>query len=129
MITCSSKINLRSFKNDSRIITDSSKIDLRSSKNDSRMITDSSKIDLRSSKNDSRTILESSKNDFSRFTSYGQKAIAEAKKNNLLEEFAQNFPSPKELIKLYLKQDAFSKAKNSDIWAKYIFRKAYGINK
>ncbi|GBC05998.1 hypothetical protein RclHR1_06550002 [Rhizophagus clarus] len=91
------------------------------------MITDSSKIDLRSSKNDSRTILESSKNDLSRFTSYRQKAIAEAKKNNLLEEFAQNFPSPKER-KLYLKQDALSKAKNSDIWAKYVFREAYGIN-
>ncbi|GBB96570.1 hypothetical protein RclHR1_27880002 [Rhizophagus clarus] len=118
---------MESSNNDSRMITCSSKIDLRSSKNDSRMITDSSKIDLRSSKNDSRMILESSKNDLSRFTSYGQKAIAEAKKNNLLEEFAQNFPSPKER-KLYLKQDALSKAKNSDIWAKYVFREAYGIN-
>ncbi|GBC00011.1 hypothetical protein RclHR1_37030001 [Rhizophagus clarus] len=127
MITCSSKIDLRSSKNNSRMITDSSKFNLRSSKNDSRMITDSSKINLRSSKNDSRTILESSKNDLSRFTSYGQKAIAEAKKNNLLEEFAQNFPSPKER-KLYLKQDALSKAKNSDIWAKYVFREVYGIN-
>ncbi|GBB99797.1 hypothetical protein RclHR1_36360001 [Rhizophagus clarus] len=76
---------MESSNNDSRIITCSSKIDLRSSKNDSRMIINSSKIDLRSSKNDSN-----------RFTSYGQKAIAEAKKNNLLEEFAQNFPSPKE---------------------------------
>ncbi|GBC00723.1 hypothetical protein RclHR1_39550002 [Rhizophagus clarus] len=91
------------------------------------MITCLSKIDLRSSKNDSRTILESSKNDLSQFTSYGQKAIAEAKKNNLLKEFAQNFSSPKER-KLYLKQDALSKTKNSDIWAKYIFREAYGIN-
>ncbi|GBC00704.1 hypothetical protein RclHR1_39480002 [Rhizophagus clarus] len=89
---------------------------MESSNNDSRMITDSSKIDLRSSKND-----------LSRFTSYRQKVIGEAKKNNLLEEFAQNFPSPKE-CKLYLKQDALSKAKNSDIWAKYVFREVYGIN-
>ncbi|GBB93003.1 hypothetical protein RclHR1_20990007 [Rhizophagus clarus] len=56
-----------------------------------------------------------------------QKAIAEAKKNNLLEEFVQNFSSPKER-KLYLKQDALLKAKNSVIWAKYVFREAYGIN-
>ena len=83
---------------------------IESSKNDSRIITDSSKIDLRC-----------------RFTSYGQKAIAEAKKNNLLKEFARNFPSPKER-KLYLIPDALSKAKNSDIWAKYVFREAYGIN-
>ncbi|GES80315.1 hypothetical protein GLOIN_2v1874888 [Rhizophagus clarus] len=99
-----------SLNNASKIITDSSKIDLRSSKNDSRIITDSSKIDLRC-----------------RFTSYGQKAIAEAKKNNLLKEFAQNFPSPKER-KLYLIPDALMKAKNSDIWARYVFREAYGIN-
>ncbi|GBB92677.1 hypothetical protein RclHR1_02040039 [Rhizophagus clarus] len=114
------------------------RIIMESSNNDSRMITCLSKIDLRSSKNDSRTILESSKNDLSQFTSYGQKAIAEAKKNNLLKEFAQNFSSPKEQFaqnfpspkerKLYLKQDALSKAKNSDIWAKYVFREAYGIN-
>jgi len=84
------------------MITYSSKIDLRSYKNDSRMITDSYKIDLKSSKNDSRTVLESSKNDLSQFTSYGQKAMAKTKKNNLLEEFAQNFPSLKKR-KLYLK--------------------------
>ncbi|GBC00720.1 hypothetical protein RclHR1_39530001 [Rhizophagus clarus] len=72
-------------------------------------------------------ILELSKNDLSQFISYEQKVIAEAKKNNLLKEFVQNFPSSKER-KLYLKQDALSKAKNSDIWAKYVFREAYGIN-
>ncbi|GET04672.1 hypothetical protein GLOIN_2v1874888 [Rhizophagus clarus] len=99
-----------SLNNASKMITCSSKIDLRSSKNDSRIITDSSKIDLRC-----------------RFTSYGQKAIAEAKKNNSLEEFARNFPSPKER-KLYLIPDALSKVKNSEIWAKYVFREAYGIN-
>ncbi|GBB92567.1 hypothetical protein RclHR1_20240005 [Rhizophagus clarus] len=100
---------------------------IESSKNDSRIITDSSKIDLRSSKNDSRMILELFKNNFNQFTFYGQKAIAKAKKNNLLVEFAQNFSSPKE-HKLYLIPDVLSKAKNSDIWAKYIFREAYGIN-
>ena len=52
---------------------------------------------MESSKNDSRIITESSKNNLRcRFTSYGQKAIAEAKKNNSLKEFARNFPSPKE---------------------------------
>jgi hypothetical protein len=60
----------------------------------------------------------------SKFSSYGQKAIAEAKKNGTLIEFARNFPSPKERKNLLADK---INAKNSDIWIKYVFREAYGI--
>ena len=60
----------------------------------------------------------------SRFSSYGQKAIAEAKKNGSLLEFARNFPSPKE--RKILLADKVS-AKNRDIWVRLVFREAYGI--
>jgi predicted XRE-type DNA-binding protein len=60
----------------------------------------------------------------SRFSSYGQKAIAEAKKNGLLAEFAQNFPSPKE--RKILLADKVN-AKNKDNWVRLVFREAYRI--
>src|SRR5277367_140995 len=60
----------------------------------------------------------------SKFSSYGQKAIAEAKKNDALIEFTHNFPSPKE-HKILLAEKVY--AKNSEIWARYIFREAYSI--
>ena len=60
----------------------------------------------------------------SQFSSYGQKAIAEAKKNDSLIEFAKNYPSPKER-KILLAEG--TTAKNKEIWARYIFREAYGI--
>src|SRR5436190_3570249 len=60
----------------------------------------------------------------SQFSSYGQKAIAEAKKNDSLIEFAKNYPSPKER-KILLAEGIT--AKNKEIWARYIFREAYGI--
>src|SRR5204863_7404757 len=60
----------------------------------------------------------------SRFNSYGQKAIAEAKKNGLLAEFAQNFPSPKERKALLANKVS---ARNRDIWVRLVFREAYGI--
>src|SRR5277367_1787012 len=60
----------------------------------------------------------------SKFSSYGQKAIAEAKKNDSLIEYAHNFPPPKER-KILLAEKVY--AKNSDIWARYVFREAYSI--
>lgn len=59
------------------------------------------------------------------FSSYGRKAIAEAKKNGLLIEYAKNFPSPKER-KVLLTEGIT--AKNKDIWIRYVFREAYGIS-
>jgi hypothetical protein len=61
----------------------------------------------------------------SKFIPYGQKAISEAKKNGWLLTFVQNFPLPLERKSLLVDP---SKVKNSGIWAKYIFREAYGIN-
>ena len=59
-----------------------------------------------------------------RFSSYGQKAIAEAKKNGLLAEFVQNFFSPKEW-KILLADKI--NAKNKDNWVHLVFREAYKI--
>jgi hypothetical protein len=59
------------------------------------------------------------------FSSYGRKAITEAKKNGLLIEYARNFPNPKER-KVLLAEGVI--AKNKDIWTRYIFREAYGIS-
>jgi hypothetical protein len=69
-------------------------------------------------------ILSSIENRFSKFSSYGQKAILEAKKNGLLIDFARNIPSPKE--RKVLLADGIT-VKNSDIWTKYVFREAFGI--
>jgi hypothetical protein len=60
----------------------------------------------------------------SKFTPYGEKAIAEAKKAGQLAEFAQNYPTPAERKMLLVDP---SKVKNSDIWARYVFREAFGI--
>ena len=60
----------------------------------------------------------------SKFSSYGQKAIAQAKKNESLIKLARNMPNPKERKKLLANN---VNVKNSDIWAKYVFREAYGI--
>ena len=59
-----------------------------------------------------------------KFSPYGQKTIVEAKKNGTLVDFARNMPTPKEHKKLLAEN---VKAKNSDIWAKYVFREAFGI--
>jgi len=61
----------------------------------------------------------------SKFSSYGQKVILEAKRNGTLANFAKKIPPPKER-KLLLAEGVF--VKNSDIWARYVFREAYGIN-
>ncbi|CAB4420172.1 unnamed protein product [Rhizophagus irregularis] len=61
----------------------------------------------------------------SKFSPYGQKAVAEAKKGRHLIEFAQVFPSPKERKHLLVPGVL---AKNTDTWIKYVFRKAYGLS-
>ncbi|RHZ83559.1 hypothetical protein Glove_91g110 [Diversispora epigaea] len=69
-------------------------------------------------------ILSSIENRSSKFSSYGQKAILEAKKNGLLIDFARNIPIPKE--RKILLADEIT-VKNSDTWTKYVFREAFGI--
>ena len=61
----------------------------------------------------------------SKFSSYGQKAVSEAKKGGHLIEFAQVFPSPKERKHLLVPGVL---AKNADTWIKYVFREAYGLS-
>jgi hypothetical protein len=61
----------------------------------------------------------------SRFSSYGQKAIAQAKKDNLLIEFARNMPDPKMRKKLL--GPGIRSVKNSNVWARYVYREAFGI--
>ncbi|GET66752.1 hypothetical protein RIR_jg35895.t2 [Rhizophagus irregularis DAOM 181602=DAOM 197198] len=61
----------------------------------------------------------------SKFSSYGQKAVAEAKKSSQLIEFARKYPSPKERKHLLVSGVI---AKNADTWIKYVFREAYGLS-
>ncbi|CAB5380373.1 unnamed protein product [Rhizophagus irregularis] len=61
----------------------------------------------------------------SKFSPYGQKAIAEAKKSSQLVEFAREFPSPKERKLLLISSIT---VKNADTWIKYVFREAYGLS-
>ena len=60
----------------------------------------------------------------SKFNIAGQEAILIAKKENRLVEFAGNFPLPPERKKL-LAEGVI--AKNSDIWARLVYREAFGI--
>ncbi|RHZ81724.1 hypothetical protein Glove_117g585 [Diversispora epigaea] len=69
-------------------------------------------------------ILSSIENRSSKFSSYGQKAILEVKKNGLLIDFARNISIPKER-KILLADEII--VKNSDTWTKYIFRETFGI--
>jgi A32 protein len=85
-----------------------------------RSILDQSQINLGSVNNASQINLTSS-----RWSFYGQKAIAQAKKDGSLINFARNMPNPKERKKLLANGIS---AKNSDIWARYVFREAYGID-
>ncbi|PKK54668.1 hypothetical protein RhiirC2_833527, partial [Rhizophagus irregularis] len=61
----------------------------------------------------------------SKFSHYGQKVIAEAKKSSQLVEFAQEFPSPKERKCLLISSIT---VKNADTWIKYVFREAYRLS-
>ena len=116
-------------------------LDLRRSKDDSLSIQIQWDTSLRSILDQSHTILDQSQkqsninpglvnntfglpNELSKFSSYGQKTIVEAKKNGTLVDFARNMPTPKKRKKLLAEN---VKAKNSDIWAKYVFREAFGI--
>ena len=116
-------------------------LDLRRSKDDPLSIRVRWDTSLRSILDQSHTILDQSQkqsninpgsvnntfgssNGLDKFSPYGQKAIVEAKKNGTLVDFARNMPTPKERKKLLAEN---VKAKNSDIWAKYVFRKAFGI--
>jgi len=109
-------------------------LDLRRPKDDPLSIRVRWDTSLRSildqSQKQSKPIIESvnttsaSSNGSSKFSPYGQKAIVKAKKNGTLVDFARNMPTPKERKKLLAEN---VKAKNSDIWAKYVFREAFGI--
>src|ERR1700722_6838613 len=61
----------------------------------------------------------------SKFSIYGQKVIMEAKKNNTLRNLYKGMLSPKERKKM-LADGVITK--NSEIWSKYIFQEAFGIN-
>jgi hypothetical protein len=63
-------------------------------------------------------------NDNSKFNSYGQKVLAEAKANGTLISLAKNMPSPEGRKKLLAKGVW---VKNGITWAKYIYREVYGI--
>ena len=76
-----------------------------------RLFLDQTKIELRS-------INIISFENYSKFTDYSQKVIIQAKKNNLLIEFASKLPFPAE-YKILLKDNII--VKNSNIWAKYVF--------
>ena len=60
----------------------------------------------------------------SKFSIAGQDAISQAKKDNCLVKFARNMPSPikrKELLSEGIQ------AKNSDVWARFVYREAFNI--
>ena len=95
-------------------------LDLRRPKDDPLSIRVRWDTSLRSFMDDSHTILDQSQkqpksiiesvnttsgslNGLDRFSSYGRKAIAEAKKNGALIEFARNMPTPKECKKNWQK--------------------------
>ena len=59
-----------------------------------------------------------------KFSVAGQEAIAQAKKDGHLVEFAGKLPSPIERKKLLANGVI---AKNSDTWAKFVYREAFGI--
>lgn len=102
--------------------------DLRRSRSDPLSIRVRWDTSLRSfldqSLTDAPNVNQSQTNMISKFSSYGQKVITQAKKDESLIELARNMPNPKERKKLLANN---VNAKNSDIWAKYVFREAYGI--
>src|ERR1041384_108053 len=102
---------------------------LRSIMDDSHTILDQSQIILDQSQKRSNinfgSVNTTFPNELSKFSPYGRKAIVEAKKNRTLVNFARNIPTPKERKKLLADRVM---AKNSDTWAKYVFREAFSIN-
>jgi hypothetical protein len=84
----------------------------------------STKLDKDQSRTDSEfvNVLHSQKS--LRWSVHRQQTISQAKKDKTLIDFARNMSSPKERKKLLA--DGVS-TKNSDIWTRYVFREAYGI--
>ena len=66
-----------------------------------------------------------SKSEPRKFSIYGQNVVAKEAEKGTLVEFARNMPNPKERKKLLA--DGI-RAKNSDIWARYVFHEFYGID-
>ncbi|CAB4436925.1 unnamed protein product [Rhizophagus irregularis] len=94
--------------------------DLRRSKSDPLSIRfNLSSISVRSESEPSSITVRS------KFSPYGQKAVAKAKKSRHLIEFARIFPSPKERKHLLVPGVL---VKNADTWIKYVFREAYGLS-
>jgi len=70
------------------------------------------------------TRISDSSSSQSKFSIAGQEAISQAKKENCLVKFARNMPSPnkrKELLSEGIQ------AKNSDTWARLVYREAFNI--
>src|ERR1044071_2113491 len=124
-------LDLRRSKDDPLSIRVRWDTSLRSIMDDSHTILDQSQIILDQSQKRSNINLGSVNNTFGssngldKFSPYGRKAIIEAKKNGTLVDFARNIPTPKERKKILA--DGVM-AKNSDTWAKYVFREAFSIN-
>jgi len=87
----------------------------------SKMVQESSQSGVESV----NILSEQSKSESQKFSIYGQNVVAKEAEKGTLVEFARNMPNSKERKKLLA--DGI-KAKNSDIWARYVFREAYGID-
>jgi hypothetical protein len=60
-----------------------------------------------------------------RFTIHGREAIAQAKAEGRLVEFASKMPPPKKREKMLIPN---TRVNNTDTWSKYVYREANGIN-
>ena len=114
-------LDLRRSKDDPLSIRVRWDTSLRSILDQSKMVQESSQSDIKSV----NILSEQFKSEPRKFSIYGQNAVAEANRDGLLVEFARNLPNPKERKKLLA--DGVM-AKNRDIWARYVFREAFGIN-
>jgi len=96
--------------------------DLRRSRSDPLSIRVRWDTSLRSfldqSLTDAPNVNQSQTNMISKFSSYGQKVITQAKKDESLIELARNMPNPKERKKLLANN---VNVKNSDIWLDMVF--------
>ncbi len=114
-------LDLRRSKDDPLSIRVRWDTSLRSILDQSKMVQESSQSDIKSV----NILSEQFKLEPRKFSIYGQNVVAEANRDGLLVEFARNLPNPKERKKLLA--DGVM-AKNRDIWARYVFREAFGIN-
>jgi len=114
-------LDLRRSKDDPLSIRVRWDTSLRSILDQSKMVQESSQSDIKSV----NILFEQFKLESRKFSIYGQNVVAKANRDGLLVEFARNLPNPKERKKLLA--DGVM-AKNRDIWARYVFREAFGIN-